>query len=105
LALKWHPDRNQQSEEQKQKADKMFKDVNEAYKVLTDSNERKRYDMGGYDPDLGGGFGGGTFTSNIDPNEIFNMFFSSAGGGASFMSGGASRPGGRMGGMSGMNMF
>jgi curved DNA-binding protein CbpA len=34
LALKWHPDRNQGSEEEKQKADKMFKDINEAYSVL-----------------------------------------------------------------------
>ena len=103
MALKWHPDRNQQSEEQKQKADKMFKDVNEAYKVLSDPNERRRYDMGAYDADIGGGFGGGgSFSTNIDPNEIFNMFFSqSGGGGTAFMSGG-----GRSGGMGGMpNLF
>ena len=30
LAAKWHPDHNQGSEEEKQKADKMFKDINEA---------------------------------------------------------------------------
>lgn len=36
LALKWHPDKNTSSEEQKQLADKMFKDIGEAYAVLSD---------------------------------------------------------------------
>ena len=50
LALKWHPDRNQGSEEEKTKADKMFKEVNEAYSVISDPEKRKRFDMGAYDP-------------------------------------------------------
>lgn len=39
LALKWHPDKNSQDEESKVKAEKMFKDIGEAYAVLSD--ERK----------------------------------------------------------------
>jgi DnaJ homolog subfamily C member 7 len=40
LALKWHPDKNAATEESKALADKMFKDIGEAYAVLSD--ERKR---------------------------------------------------------------
>jgi DnaJ family protein C protein 7 len=89
LALKWHPDRNQGSEEQKTKADKMFKDINEAYSVLSDPQKKKRYDLGGFDPSDPDGGMGGTFTSgaNIDPNEVFKMFFSSSGGGDGGMGG------------------
>ena len=79
LALKWHPDRNQGSEEERQKADKMFKDINEAYTVLSDPDKRKRFDLGAYDPsdpNGGAGFGGfGGGGMNIDPNDIFKMFF------------------------------
>ena len=79
LALKWHPDRNQGSEEQKQKADKMFKNINEAYSILSDPEKRKRYDLGGFDPSdpSRGGFEyhGDGGNMNVDPNEIFRMFF------------------------------
>lgn len=51
--------------------------MNEAYSVLSDKQKRQQYDLGGFDPsDPSGGFSGGTFSTNIDPNEIFNMFFS-----------------------------
>jgi len=92
LALKWHPDKNSGSEEEKEKANKMFKDIGEAYAVLSDPQKRDRYDNG-YDlEDIenGGGFGG----AGIDPTQIFQMFF---GGGA----GGDGGFGG-MGGMGGM---
>jgi len=36
LALKWHPDKNSETEEQKAKAEKMFKEINEAWAVLSD---------------------------------------------------------------------
>ena len=81
LALKWHPDRNQESEEQKQKADKMFKDINEAYSVLSEPDKRRRYDMGAYDPSDPNGFPGGGGGMNVDPTEIFKMFFGGGGGG------------------------
>jgi DnaJ family protein C protein 7 len=46
LALKWHPDKNQESEETKKKAEQMFKDVGEAYAVLSDPKKKRRYDSG-----------------------------------------------------------
>ena len=36
LALKWHPDKNNETDEQKAKAEKMFKEINEAWAVLSD---------------------------------------------------------------------
>lgn len=88
LALKWHPDRNQGSEEEKTKADKMFKDINEAYSVLSDPNKRRQFDMGAYDPSNEGGMGGFPGGANIDPNEIFKMFFGAGGGPGGFSFGG-----------------
>ncbi len=40
MALKWHPDKNTSSEEQKALADKMFKDIGEAYAALSDEKKR-----------------------------------------------------------------
>ena len=101
LALKWHPDRNQGSEEEKQKADKMFKDINEAYSVISEPDKRRQYDMGAYDPsDPSGGFsgfgGGMPGGMNIDPTEIFKMFMGGGGfGGAEDFMGGHGGRGGR----------
>ncbi len=44
LAMQYHPDRNKETG-----ADKLFKEINEAYAVLSDSNKRKQYDT--YGPD------------------------------------------------------
>jgi len=52
--LKWHPDKNAANEEQRVKAEKKFKDVNEAYAVLSDPEKRRTYDIGGFDQDTGG---------------------------------------------------
>ena len=43
-ALKWHPDKNTADEDQKIKAEKMFKEVNEAMNVLGDRDKREKYD-------------------------------------------------------------
>ncbi len=74
MALKWHPDKNSATEEQKVEADKMFKDIGEAYSVLSDPRKRQRYDEGAdiEDLDHDHGFGGG---HGVDPNDIFRMFF------------------------------
>lgn len=44
LALKWHPDRN---ENNKEDAEEKFKKISEAYSVLSDKNKRREYDMEG----------------------------------------------------------
>ncbi|QMU56226.1 MAG: molecular chaperone DnaJ [Candidatus Mycalebacterium zealandia] len=61
LAQKYHPDRNKD----KKKAEEKFKEINEAYQVLSDENKRSQYDnfghagAGGQGFDFGRGFGGG----------------------------------------------
>ena len=44
LALKWHPDKNSNNEELREYAEKMFKDINEAYNILSDERKRRIYD-------------------------------------------------------------
>ncbi|KAH7697753.1 DnaJ domain-containing protein, partial [Aphelenchoides avenae] len=43
LALKWHPDKNPENKEQ---AEKKFKQIAQAYEVLTDQKRRTEYDRG-----------------------------------------------------------
>ena len=57
LALKWHPDRNKESG-----AEAKFKEINEAYEVLSNSEKKAKYDQFGhaaFDPSAGFGGGGG----------------------------------------------
>lgn len=100
LALQWHPDRNKSAE-----AETRFKEINEAYQVLSDPKKRTTYDQFGHAAfdqtagtgPFGGGFGGqggsrqGPFTyyysttgsqnpfgdmgGFADPFEIFEQFF------------------------------
>lgn len=53
-ALKYHPDRNPDNKE----AEEKFKEINEAYQVLSDSEKRQRYDQFGTADFNGQGFGG-----------------------------------------------
>jgi len=46
LAIKWHPDKNNQSEEAKKMAEKTFRDVNDAYTVLSDAKKKQMFDSG-----------------------------------------------------------
>ena len=61
-------------------AESKFKEIGEAYAILSDSQKRARYDEGEDVEEInqGGGGGGG----GMDPNDIFRMF--NGGGGASF---------------------
>lgn len=104
LALQYHPDRNKTSE-----GEKKFKEITQAYEVLSDPQKRQTYDQFGAaafeqgGPGAGGPFGGGqggpfggfggqyTYTTNgqgfdtggfSDPFQIFEQFF--GGGGSPF---------------------
>ncbi|XP_052235097.1 dnaJ homolog subfamily C member 7-like isoform X3 [Dreissena polymorpha] len=86
-ALSHHPDRHSHDTVEVQKEEEMkFKEVGEAYSVLSDQKKRTRYDQGHDMEDLDG-FGGGGF-NNIDPNLIFQSFFGGGGGGHHFNFGG-----------------
>lgn len=78
LALKYHPDRNNGSEQEKQEAEEKFKEINEAYTILSDPEKRKQYDMfGTVDGRMQGGspFGGSPFSGPFGGfDDVFDMF-------------------------------
>ncbi|MDY3617493.1 molecular chaperone DnaJ [Agathobaculum sp.] len=81
LAKKYHPDLNKDNPEA---ADK-FKELNEAYEVLSDQDKRQKYDQFGFagvDPNYGGGAGGfGGFSDFGDLGDLFGSFFGGGFGG------------------------
>eukprot|EP00486_Rosalina_sp_Unknown_P002967 CAMPEP_0201567410 /NCGR_PEP_ID=MMETSP0190_2-20130828/7918_1 /ASSEMBLY_ACC=CAM_ASM_000263 /TAXON_ID=37353 /ORGANISM="Rosalina sp." /LENGTH=249 /DNA_ID=CAMNT_0047987399 /DNA_START=154 /DNA_END=899 /DNA_ORIENTATION=+ len=83
LAMKWHPDRNPDNKEE---AENKFKDIGEAYSVLSDKDKRKKYDTFGTDKPQHSGFQNNgdfqqsNFTSNNAEN-LFQQFFFNFGGG------------------------
>lgn len=79
-ALRWHPDKNP---EKKELAEKRFKEISQAFKVLSDPDERAHFDRYGEERQAGGGpprrrhHGGhpGMYAEELTPEDIFNMFF------------------------------
>ena len=79
-AMKYHPDRNPGDKE----AEEKFKELGEAYEVLSNDDKRQRYDQFGFagvDPNYGAGQGGaygggfGGFGDFGDLGDIFGSFF------------------------------
>lgn len=80
MAKKYHPDLHPGDA----KAEANFKEVNEAYEVLSDKEKRSRYDQFGHagvDPNFGGGAGGGAYGGGFDFTDIFDSFFGGGFGG------------------------
>ncbi len=87
LAREHHPDMVKDSD--KDGAEKRFKEINEAYQILSDPQKRKMYDQYGHAGTQGAGFGGqqGPFTytyssgngqspfGDVNPFDIFEEFF------------------------------
>ncbi len=80
LAMKYHPDRNPDNKE----AEAKFKEIGEAYEVLSDVEKRAAYDRLGHDAFKNGGMGGmggaGGFGGFTDPMDIFAQMFGGMGG-------------------------
>ncbi|MBI4338040.1 MAG: molecular chaperone DnaJ [Chloroflexi bacterium] len=73
LALEWHPDRNRNPE-----AAERFKEISEAYQVLSDPEKRRSYDLYGHNG-VQGNAGGGRGFEGVDITsgfgDIFDAFF------------------------------
>lgn len=87
LAMQYHPDKfSQAPEKERAQAEAKFKEINEAYQVLSDSTKKEQYDRfghaafenGGGAGGFGGGFGG---FDHDDLGDIFSSFFGGGFGG------------------------
>lgn len=95
-ALEWHPDKQTgKTDEEKVHAEKKFKDISNAYAVLSDAQKKARYDAGhDMDDEMNGGQGqpsgfggGGGGMGGMDVNDIFSQFMRQQGGGGGGMGG------------------
>ncbi len=82
LALEWHPDRNKATN-----ANEKFKEINEAYAVLSDAQKKSTYDQFGhsaFQPGMGGGAPGqGPFGGGFQQQGPFTYYYSTGGQGGS----------------------
>ena len=113
LSRKYHPDLNPDNAE----AEKRFKEISEAYDVLSDAKQREEYDqirrygaagIGGMGGGFPGGFGGASYSGqNINIEDLLGGMFGGGGRGFSSMGGGmgTSMGGDPFAGMGGMGGF
>jgi molecular chaperone DnaJ len=92
LAKQYHPDANPGDKA----AEAKFKEISEAYGVLSDAGKRKTYDQFGHQAFEGGGGGAGGF-GGMDMGDIFGSFFGGMDIGDIFGGGGRTRPRARKG--------
>jgi molecular chaperone DnaJ len=90
MAKKYHPDANPGDKN----AEAKFKEINEAYGVLSDGQKRAAYDQYGHAAFEQAGGGGGFYSQGVDMGDIFDSFF---GGGFGDIFGGGRRGGPRRG--------
>ncbi|TDT70507.1 molecular chaperone DnaJ [Hypnocyclicus thermotrophus] len=90
LAMKYHPDKfTNANEKEKKEAEKNFKEINDAYQILSDKEKRAKYDQFGHAAfdgmgGAGSGFGGfSDFGGFEDLGDIFSSFFGGGFGGGS----------------------
>lgn len=87
LSMKWHPDRNPDNKEE---AEKKFKEINKAYEILSDEQKKAVYDRYGFDAATGQAGAGGGFSGGFEGfGDIFGDIFGNmfgGGGGAGFSS-------------------
>lgn len=72
MAVKWHPDKNPDN---KEGSEIKFKEINEAYEVLSDPQKRELYDKYGEDGLKNNGMNENSPFSSSNPDDIFRMFF------------------------------
>lgn len=80
-AMKYHPDRIQGGDDVKASAEAKFKDVSEAYTVLSDGEKRRKYEAGQDIEEINGGGGGGGHARGYE--DLFAQFSRGGGGGFS----------------------
>ena len=79
LAVQYHPDKNPGDHD----AEEKFKEITEAYEVLSDGNKRARYDQFGHSAFSGAGSGFGGGFGGVDLEEALRTFMGAFGGGGS----------------------
>jgi molecular chaperone DnaJ len=87
MAMKYHPDRTQGDKEKEE----TFKQVKEAYEILSNEQKRAAYDQYGHAAFEQGGHGGGGFGGGADFGDIFGDVFGDIFGGGRRGGGGGSR--------------